>query len=236
LLRVGRKDADGEKRRPFGYFERGDLLDGASTLKKRGEGPFSRKKEGEKKEGFVFSVSPLAPLPFLCCLILNDGPLFFCACLAALLHELGHVVAIYLSGGRVRKFAIHPFGAEIVTGQELLTYGQSLFVALAGVGVNALCALPLLFLGGPYLVQVFSACSLALALFNLLPLSKLDGGEALFHLGSLLVGPQKAFFLCRICSFLGIFGLFCFLLLGVFFARFNPLFLLLFVYLLWGVL
>lgn len=195
-----------------------------------------RNKSAKGGKGCRFSVSPLAVLPFLCCALLSRGPLFPCACLAALLHELGHLAAIFLCGGRVEKFALYPFGAEIVTGGRMLSYGQSLLVAVAGIGVNGLCVLPLLWRDAPYVLQVFSCCSLGLALFNLLPLERLDGGEVVKNLALLILGPERAGGWCRFFSLLGAVGLFGFLLCGVFFARLNPLFLLLFLYLLWGVL
>ena len=167
--------------------------------------------------------------------MLNDGPLLPCALLAAVVHEAGHFFAIYLSGGGVKRFVLHPFGAEIVTDGKLLSYGQSAFVALSGIGVNLLCALPLFLSGAPLFVQVFSACSLGLALFNLLPLSALDGGEALRVFFSMLFGPDKGGSFCRFCTLAGAVGLFVFMLCGVMFFRFNPLFLLLVLYLLWGV-
>lgn len=192
--------------------------------------------EGKRKGGCRFSVRPLALLPFLCFALLARGPLFPCAFIAAALHELGHVAAIYLCGGRVERFVLHPFGAEIVSGGRLMSYGQGLAVSLAGIFVNGLCALPLLWQGGPYLVHVFSACSLGLALFNLLPLKRLDGGEALKNFAGMLFSADSAGIFCKIFSLLGAVGLFFFLLFGIFFARLNPMLLLLFFYLLWGIL
>ena len=180
--------------------------------------------EGAAKKGGFLTVSPLAPLPLLCFLALNKGPLFPCALLAALLHELGHIAAIYLSGGRVVHIGIYPFGAQIVTGGSLLSYGQSLF-----------CALPLLFRGAPPLLQIFSVCSLGLALFNLLPLKRLDGGEALYNLCALTSDPDKAGRICKVFSLLGSAGLLLIALAGVSLAKFNPTLLLLALYLLWGV-
>ncbi len=212
-------------------------MDRAHLTKERG-GREGRKKEElstqEHKGGFL-SISPLAPLPLLCFLMLNDGPLFPCALLAALFHELGHIIATYMMGGRVVHIGIYPFGAEIITGGRLLSYGQSLFVALAGVGVNLACALlPLLF-SVSYWLQVFSICSLGLALFNLLPLKRLDGGEALYDFCALFMQASTAERVCRFFSFFGAAGLFFFVLSGVFFAKLNPTFLLLALYLLWGV-
>ena len=93
----------------------GDRL-GRFGAVRREERCFLKEKAPGREQGCRFSVSPLAVLPFLCFALLNRGPLFPCACLAALLHELGHLAAIRLCGGRVVKFALYPFGAEIVIG------------------------------------------------------------------------------------------------------------------------
>lgn len=211
-------------------------MDGVRPLKgregRRKEG--TDRQNGKEKRGFL-TVSPLAPLPLLCFFALNKGPLFPCALLAALLHELGHIAAIYLSGGRVAHIGIYPFGAQIVTGGSLLSYGQSLFVALAGVGVNLVCALPLLFEEAPFLLQIFAVCSLGLGLFNLLPLKRLDGGEALYNFCAMLSDPQRAGTICRAFSLLGAAGLLLIASSGVLLAKINPTLLLLVLYLLWGV-
>ena len=211
-------------------------MDGVRPLKGR-EGRKKGERDGQsgKAKGSFLTISPLAPLPLLCFFVLNKGPLFPCALLAALLHELGHIAAIYLSGGRVAHIGIYPFGAQIVTGGSLLSYGQSLFVALAGVGVNFVCALPLLFEGAPFLLQIFAVCSLGLGMFNLLPLKRLDGGEALYHFCAMLSDPERAGKICRVFSFLGSAGLLLIASSGVLLAKINPTLLLLVLYLLWGV-
>ncbi len=188
-----------------------------------------------KGENFRFSISPLAPLPLICFMLLNNGPLFPCALIAALLHECAHIAAIYLSGARVVRLGIYPFGAEIVSGGRLLSYGQSLFVALSGVTVNFLCATVLLLPRAPYTLQVFGICSLGLGLFNLLPLKRLDGGEVVENLCALFLPLDRVPSYCRLFAFLGAAVLLLVCLFGIFFAHLNPLFLLLSLYLLWGV-
>lgn len=213
-------------------------MDCARTIENAFEKVPGQEKDFSKKKGkkSIFSVKPPALLPFCCMLVFCDGPLFPCAFLAALLHEAGHIAAIYFFGGRVSKFVLHPFGAEIVTGGKILSYSQSLVVALSGAMINLLCALLLLLRTCPYFLQVFSAVSLGLALFNLLPFSSLDGGEALFVFCSVFFSMDVAQKICRFFSFAGMLVLFAFMLFSILFFHFNPLFLLLFVYLLWGAL
>lgn len=64
-------------------------------------------------------------------------------------------------------------GAEMEIPSHL-SYGQELYCSLAGPMVNLLLAFSFCFS-----FPLFSGLNLALALLNLLPLSKLDGGRAL---------------------------------------------------------
>ena len=87
--------------------------------------------------------------------------------LAALVHELGHLIAIRLTGGRVQRIELRAPGARIVT-DPMLPRVEAL-CAMAGPGAGALCVLawrwfPELALAG-----------LAQTAFNLLPVSPLDG-------------------------------------------------------------
>ena len=110
------------------------------------------------------------------------------ALLACVFHELGHLCAICLLGGRVRRVSITAVGAEIEL-EGSLSYGREILSALAGplanfVLANVFCRLP----GG----AIFSGLNLVLACFNLLPIGRLDGGRILNCALSWGVGPEIA--------------------------------------------
>ena len=102
--------------------------------------------------------------------------------IAAVLHELGHLLALYLLGGRVNRFCFRLSGGELQYDGKHLSYGQEVLLTLAGPAVNLLFA----WLSGwaaallqqPLLYQ-FSGCHLVLAVFNLIPALPLDGGRVL---------------------------------------------------------
>ena len=104
---------------------------------------------------------------------------------AALLHELGHLLVLYLLGGRGLGLRISIFGAELVTDAARLSYPGELAAVLAGPAVNLLCGL-LLARGHAW---VAAGAHLSLCLFNLLPVRPLDGGRALALGVSALAGP-----------------------------------------------
>ena len=66
-------------------------------------------------------------------------------------------------------------------------YGREILCAFAGPAVNLVLALVLARLEMP----AFSGLNLAMAIFNLLPLSVLDGGRALSCAACVLFGPEQ---------------------------------------------
>ena len=110
-------------------------------------------------------------------------PMALAACTA---HELGHIAAIRLLGGSVKEVRLTAIGAELVL-ERPLAYWQEGLSALAGPGVNLLLAL-----AGCRFSLTFAGLNLALALFNLLPVGRLDGGRALYCTLALLAGPGLA--------------------------------------------
>lgn len=109
------------------------------------------------------------------------------ATLAAACHELGHCGALKLAGNGVERLRLSGVGAELVP-KRPLSYAAELPAALAGPGVSLLCALVAARLG----FFLFAGLSLALGLFNLLPIHPLDGGRALESLCALLLPPTWA--------------------------------------------
>ena len=114
---------------------------------------------------------------------------------ACTLHELGHVAAVRLLGGRVSMLRLTCVGAELrLSARYPLGAGRQLLAALAGPAVNLLLAPAVAGAAarwgeGAFL---FAGLNLALGAFNLLPVAQLDGGRALFALMALLGAVEWA--------------------------------------------
>ena len=104
---------------------------------------------------------------FLLLLHIWGGDAFWPVLAAMGVHELAHVAALLLLGGRVEGFRL-----TLRTG--LLPLHAELLGTAAGPALNLLCGC---FLGRA--APVFAAASLLLGAFNLLPLWPLDGGRLL---------------------------------------------------------
>jgi len=110
--------------------------------------------------------------------------LFPLAMSAAILHEGGHWAAIRAVNGRIGLLRLSAVGAEMQV-EGTLSYMQELLCALAGPTVNLLAA----FLAARAGWVLFSGLNLALGVFNLLPVSVLDGGRILNCVTQMLFGP-----------------------------------------------
>ena len=110
------------------------------------------------------------------------------ALLACSAHELGHILMIRLLGGSIKQFRLTAIGGELVLDRPL-SYWQEGLSALAGPGANLLLAL---ICCGVERGLTFAGLNLVLALFNLLPVRRMDGGRALYCTLALLAGPDLA--------------------------------------------
>ena len=173
-----------------------------------------------KKERGRIYISPLAPLPIICFLLIGNNLYVWASVLAALLHESAHVAAILLLGGRVKRLEIMPFGGELITGEEkIFSYFQSALISSAGIGVNILCA-AFVFTDG--FGRAFGFCSMGLALFNLMPAKGLDGGDILSDLLLTFLMPETTAKIVRFTSILSVCVLCFIFFLALICSCFNP--------------
>lgn len=112
-------------------------------------------------------------------------PLGICAAAA---HELGHWSVIRLCGGHVSRLQLSAVGAQMQL-VGTLSYPAELCCALAGPAANFVLGYGSAKLGW----LVFAGMNLAQGLFNLLPISALDGGRILRCICCMMAEPDRAF-------------------------------------------
>ncbi len=104
----------------------------------------------------------------------NVLPVFLAA---ALTHELGHLLVLYLTDGRLNKLSLTAFGA-VLNCDLPESHLAKTAVCLAGPASSFLLTAA----AGGFELWRLSGASVLLGAFNLLPLPPLDGGMALYHL------------------------------------------------------
>ena len=124
-------------------------------------------------------------------------PLLF----AVLIHELGHLAAMWVLDCAPKRVRLVPAAVEITT--KIGGGKHEIFIALCGPTVNLLL-FTVLFLN--YLAfnndgyLTIGLINLLIGLFNLLPVTGLDGGTVLFNLLCRRKDPQKAGLIMRIIN------------------------------------
>ena len=148
----------------------------------------------EKRRSFI-SVSPIAVPFYIIALFFRFSALTL---LAALLHELGHIVAIRITGGKILRIKILPIGAEI-DALPAKSYLTEAFICGAGIASNILfAALSFSVIG----FSDFFICSLSIAAVNALPILGLDGGDLLLCILQSRLDPHKAHAVLSVISFI----------------------------------
>ncbi len=102
----------------------------------------------------------------------SDGAVCFLFCI---LHELGHLSAMFILKKKTQKISFGYFGIKIVTENKFLPPKKEALIAAAGPLVN-LILFAFLYSTNQ---KNYALISLGLAVFNLLPVSMLDGGHIL---------------------------------------------------------
>lgn len=133
--------------------------------------------------------------------------------IAALTHELGHILMARALKIRLRECTIGIYGAGLRPSEGIYSYTQEILLCFSGPLANLLLGSIGLWLGSyssSELLSYFTLSSFVLAGMNLLPIRDFDGGRILLSLLSLWFGPTVSLRILSVLSFL-----FAFLLWGI---------------------
>lgn len=146
-----------------------------------------RKKSIKAGAGFIIFAVWTA-----CCLGVRDMLLTL---LAIAVHELGHILAVILSGGRISRAEAGAGGFELRYDGGNISYTADALLSAAGPAASLFAAILCSSLG-KYLkfadMDFFAGLNLLFCLFNLLPVSALDGGKIFFAVIASAFGPFAA--------------------------------------------
>lgn len=126
-------------------------------------------------------------------MLLQGGEAAMTVLLCCMLHESGHLLAMRICGLRAHAFDAYSGGMRISTHPppSCLSLGRELLVLFAGCAANLLTG-ALFALAG---MNSAAAISLALCVFNLPPVSSLDGANALKAIAIRFCSPETEYFL-----------------------------------------
>lgn len=115
--------------------------------------------------------------------------------LSALIHEMGHFVALSFLRVRVNALVLGLFGGTIFLEKKLVSYRREVVISVSGSLLNLVASVILFFIlryrFTPLLFFFFLSNALY-GIFNLLPISALDGGQALTSLLLMKKEPYDA--------------------------------------------
>lgn len=147
-------------------------------------------------------------ISFLFCVVLSimllqDRTLVALPLLSAVLvHELAHIVAMFILDNSPKEINLSPYGLEI-TGANNMSINNEIIVALVGPLVNLLVSVVFLLYYLVYLSTnelIWCVIWAIIGLFNLLPSYYLDGGTILFNVCLKFTSPQKSELVLKIAS------------------------------------
>jgi stage IV sporulation protein FB len=122
--------------------------------------------------------------------------------LAAALHETGHLVTMNAFGVKPSQIRFTPFGIDMIkSGCADHSYQRDALISLIGPCVNLTVALLLHTLQIPGCNR-FVLANLVIAIFNLLPIEPLDGGQALYSLLCIRFSADQSAKAVSVVSFL----------------------------------
>ena len=145
---------------------------------------------------------------FIALLIIADEVHFLlCALPAIFIHETGHLLVIFFSKVKIKGLTLSGVGAEI-TVDGMVPYWTEIAINISGPIFSIIAAYVFSLLN----LYTLSGISMVLGVFNMLPVSILDGGKVLNSLLKIVLDPDIA---DKISFMVSVFTSFVILILGI---------------------
>lgn len=123
---------------------------------------------------------------FTLLIILDNNQRLLCCFLSAICHEAGHILAMCKTGKKPEKITFQLFDIKITDSKRVVfSFKEDSIVVSAGICVNfllSLISLILYYISNSEIFLSFSIVNMFTGVFNALPVSNLDGGQALYLL------------------------------------------------------
>ncbi|MBQ9745351.1 MAG: M50 family metallopeptidase [Clostridia bacterium] len=139
---------------------------------------------------FSFYIEPFAPAGLFLLFFSWEAAARTAVITSVLVHELSHLAAAKMCGGRVQSLRLTAFGISLGFSPPK-TYGEEMFVAAAGPAASFAFAALGQARGGEFGAQV-CLFSLFLGIMNLIPIASFDGNRIVSAALSLLFGEAAA--------------------------------------------
>lgn len=115
-------------------------------------------------------------------LILDESGLCALSLFCCIIHELGHIVCLFILGEKPSLLELSFYGIKLERKNKISCAVDDIIIFVAGPCMNLVFSVLLLLAGKNEFAAAASVVSAAVGIFNLVPCRPLDGGNILFTL------------------------------------------------------
>lgn len=130
-------------------------------------------------------------------LIIDESGLCAAALFCCVVHELGHIICLYILGEKPKLIELSFYGIRLEQNNNCMNFFENITVYLSGPAANFILSAVLFSFGRIYGIKTMAVTSVCVGIFNMLPCVPLDGGNLLNLILSCFTSEEN----CRKISF-----------------------------------
>lgn len=130
-------------------------------------------------------------------LIIDESGLCAAALFCCVVHELGHIICLYILGEKPKLIELSFYGVRLEQNNNCMNFFENITVYLSGPAANFILSALLFAFGRIYGIKTMAVTSVCVGVFNMLPCVPLDGGNLLNLILSCFTSEEN----CRKISF-----------------------------------